>query len=289
MSELDIDDKTRAALGRLTAGEKECLERRLQHQTAKEIALELGVSPHAVEKRLKMARAKLGLSSSLDAARLVAASERDQQTVPQTPDLATGPSAADTWPVRPLVIGAAAMSLATAVLIIFALQGSTSSGGVAPLHGGGVAPYPGDGSAPEPDEPPQNPAFDPDGRPIVWETPDPSSMVKASPTEMYIVVNATFTVLDRNKSGFIEPAETLIAGEGEVEQTIYSRDEAGEVRPTGEVRRVSPEQVRAEYIARGDTNNDGKWDFNEYREWMKPILAQNGIPAAWREDIESQY
>src|SRR6185503_13082603 len=88
MDGLEIDDKTRAALGRLTENEKECLRRRLQQQTAKEMALELGVSPHAVEKRLKMARTKLGLSSSLAAARLLAETEGYQQTGPQAADLA---------------------------------------------------------------------------------------------------------------------------------------------------------------------------------------------------------
>ena len=51
-----IDARTQAALARLTDNEKECLRRRLLQQTAKEMALDLGVSPHAVEKRLKMAR-----------------------------------------------------------------------------------------------------------------------------------------------------------------------------------------------------------------------------------------
>src|SRR6188768_3292731 len=82
-----IDARTDAALARLTANEKECLRRRLRQQTAKEMALELGVSPHAVEKRLKMARTKLGLSSSLEAARLLMASEAYQQTGPQAPDV----------------------------------------------------------------------------------------------------------------------------------------------------------------------------------------------------------
>jgi len=82
-----IDARMLDALARLTDNEKECLRRRLRQQTAKEMALELGVSPHAVEKRLKMARTKLGLSSSLEAARLVVASEGYQRTGPQAPDL----------------------------------------------------------------------------------------------------------------------------------------------------------------------------------------------------------
>ena len=82
-----IDARMQAALSRLTDNEKECLRRRLRQQTAKEMALELGISPHAVEKRLKMARAKLGLSSSLEAARLLAASEQYHRTGPHAPDL----------------------------------------------------------------------------------------------------------------------------------------------------------------------------------------------------------
>jgi hypothetical protein len=54
---------------------------------AKQMALDLGISPHAVEKRLKMARAKLGLSSSLEAAKLVESLERSGQLVPSSSDL----------------------------------------------------------------------------------------------------------------------------------------------------------------------------------------------------------
>ena len=83
----EIDDSMRAAILRLTTGERECLKRCLDHQTAKEMALDLGVSPHAVEKRLKMARAKLGMSSSLKAAKLVAAADESNHLVPQASGL----------------------------------------------------------------------------------------------------------------------------------------------------------------------------------------------------------
>ncbi len=50
--------------------------------------MDLGISPHAVEKRLKMARAKLGVTSSLVAARLLVAHERRYQNmVPHIWDL----------------------------------------------------------------------------------------------------------------------------------------------------------------------------------------------------------
>jgi len=88
--DMRTDKQGEAALARLTANEKDCLRRRLLPQTAKEMATDLGISPHAVEKRLKMARAKLGVSSSLAAARLLARAEEDQLLVPHIPDLPDG-------------------------------------------------------------------------------------------------------------------------------------------------------------------------------------------------------
>ena len=85
-----IDESTRAAILRLTVAERECLKRCLSHQTAKQMALDLGISAHAVEKRLKMARAKLGLSSSLEAAKLVESLERSGQLGPHSSDLPPG-------------------------------------------------------------------------------------------------------------------------------------------------------------------------------------------------------
>ena len=81
------DDSLGAAVARLTPKERECLDRWLAHATAKEIALDLGITHHAVEKRLKSARAKLGVTSTLEAARLVAAVEGYGSTVSQSPEL----------------------------------------------------------------------------------------------------------------------------------------------------------------------------------------------------------
>lgn len=90
-----IDESTRAAIRRLTIAERECLKRCLSHQTAKQMALDLGISPHAVEKRLKMARAKLGLSSSLEAAKLVESLERSGRLGPRSSDLPSGNAVPD--------------------------------------------------------------------------------------------------------------------------------------------------------------------------------------------------
>jgi DNA-binding CsgD family transcriptional regulator len=90
-----IDEGTRAAILRLTVAERDCLKRCLDHQTAKQMAIDLGISAHAVEKRLKMARAKLGLSSSLEAARLVEALERSGRLGPGASDLPSGDAKPD--------------------------------------------------------------------------------------------------------------------------------------------------------------------------------------------------
>ncbi|HYJ82084.1 MAG TPA: helix-turn-helix transcriptional regulator [Allosphingosinicella sp.] len=90
-----IDERMLAAIRRLTLAERECLKRCLSHQTAKQMALDLGISPHAVEKRLKMARAKLGLSSSLEAAKLVESLERSGRLGPHSSDLPSGHAGPD--------------------------------------------------------------------------------------------------------------------------------------------------------------------------------------------------
>jgi DNA-binding CsgD family transcriptional regulator len=132
-----IDESKRAAILRLTKAERECLKRCLSHQTAKQMALDLGISPHAVEKRLKMARAKLGLSSSLEAAKLVEALERSGRLGPHSSDLPSGdgwhdqdgsvaaPRNMTAWIRRHrvyVVSGAMLMSVLAAVALIFAIQ-----------------------------------------------------------------------------------------------------------------------------------------------------------------------
>lgn len=82
---------------RLTEREKQALRGWLERKTAKEIALDLGISHYAVEKRLKMARTKLDAGTSLDAARMLAEAEADAygQTVAASTDLPTEPEIND--------------------------------------------------------------------------------------------------------------------------------------------------------------------------------------------------
>jgi DNA-binding CsgD family transcriptional regulator len=56
----------------LSRRQQDCLSGVLNLKSAKEIARDLGISPHAVEKHLKVCRQKLGVSTSAEAARLFA-------------------------------------------------------------------------------------------------------------------------------------------------------------------------------------------------------------------------
>lgn len=93
----------------LTDREKEVLRAWLDHKSAKEIALDLGITHHAVEKRLKMARVKLGAASSLQAARMLAESDGYGHAVTGPPDLQTPAVPRSSWQQRPLVAGGLAM------------------------------------------------------------------------------------------------------------------------------------------------------------------------------------
>ncbi len=116
-------------LAKLTEGEKVCLRQWLQHKSAKEIAVDLGISHHAVEKRLKMARTKLGAASSLEAARMLGEAEGYGRAVAHTPDL--DPRALQTQTVftRPLILGAITMSVIAAAILALVIQpaGETSA------------------------------------------------------------------------------------------------------------------------------------------------------------------
>lgn len=98
---------------RLTEREKEALRAWLRHKTAKEIALDLGITHHAVEKRLKMARTKLGAGSSLEAARMLAGAEGYGQTATAAPDLPAAAAPRPSWQPRTLVLGGFVMMTLT--------------------------------------------------------------------------------------------------------------------------------------------------------------------------------
>ncbi len=295
-----IDERTHAALARLTENERACLIRRLSHQTAKEMAIELGISPHAVEKRLKMARTKLGVSSSLEAARLLEASERYGRTGPQASDLAAEiairQDGADPATPRPawrriapyLLTGAVAMSLAIVALLA-----------VAPLYAppGGVAPLPEGGTVPMPDQrsPKKSGATSPGTTSILktigeWEEENHitrPSMVKASPELLRSYVNSAFDAEDRNHSGFIERDEaptTGVAFETIVRKGAALKPSERPLYPDKNlpVAVIGGKAGQAAWIAIFDKDGDGKASREEYMAHNYEMYLARGLPSGWQ-------
>lgn len=120
-----MDD--RESLSRLTERERVCLRQWLQHKSAKEIAADLGISHHAVEKRLKMARTKLGATSSLEAARMLREAEGYGQAVAQSPDLVSDALPLHSAFTRPTVLGVFIMILIGAIVLALLLQPASLS------------------------------------------------------------------------------------------------------------------------------------------------------------------
>lgn len=120
---MDADPTT----AKLTEREKEALRGWFDRKTAKEIALDLGISHHAVEKRLKMARVKLAVGSSLEAARILAQAEGYEQTVAGSSDLHFALNPRKSWRHQSIVFGGVAMFLVTISILILAPVYQSSS------------------------------------------------------------------------------------------------------------------------------------------------------------------
>ncbi len=273
---MQADERITSALARLTDNEKECLRRRLLPQTAKEMAIDLGISPHAVEKRLKMARAKLGLASSLEAARLLVAAEGYGRLGPQASDLAPTPQAANDpgpagmsshragsvarW-IRPALLwGAIPMILITIGLLALAAQESAPTAA----------------ASANPQLPVIETRLKPAGK---VENVEDVKMRPASPEEIRAFVRSSFTMIDKDHSGFIEQREAPSAGIG-----------FGQPHPGGQtlsknerVTYITGRDGQALWIAIGDKDGDGKMSEDEYLAWIYPIWAARGtVPANWQ-------
>jgi DNA-binding CsgD family transcriptional regulator len=246
------------AIARLTEREKDCLRRWLAHQTAKEIALDLGISPHGVEKRLKMARAKLGLSSSLEAARVLAASEGYQRTGPQAADLPSAPSASEKRFDRPLILGGLVMILVTAAIIALAAQST------APAR---------------------------ETRPDNFRMVPASEFVDGTPEELRAYAEDRFREMDKDGSGFVERDEAPVP---QIRLTEASWEGPG--KPTREwieqqqsrAVPLDPLMARAAYISQGDANADGKLSFDEYLTIRNRGFDARQVPVSWREQHQQQ-
>src|SRR3954463_4832050 len=65
-------DETVKRVARLSSGQLDCLRLVDQHLNSKEIAVELKISPHTVDQRIRQALGILGVESRSQAARIVA-------------------------------------------------------------------------------------------------------------------------------------------------------------------------------------------------------------------------
>jgi DNA-binding CsgD family transcriptional regulator len=80
------NDAVAERVRRLTAGQLDCLRLVHQHLSSKEIAAELGISPHTVDQRVRQSLQILGVSRRAQAARIVAQySEPYQRLIHQAP------------------------------------------------------------------------------------------------------------------------------------------------------------------------------------------------------------
>lgn len=216
---------------RLTEREKEALRLWLQHRTAKEIAIALGISHHAVEKRLKMARTKLGVTSSLEAARMLAETERTAEryhpTVTDLPDLHEPPLPRHARQYRPAILGGIAVSLAIVLALAFA-------------------------AAPQSD-------------------PAAELASEAGTIELNPDVEPLFNHLDRDRSGYLENAESPF-----VDMAFVDPDNPTEQSIAVLGDRTDPDQI-TEFYAEADTDGDKRVSFREFYTWNKAHLAELGI------------
>lgn len=251
-------------LDRLTERERECLREWLRHKTAKEIALDLGISHHAVEKRLKMARTKLGVSTSLEAARLLAADEGYQPTVAHPPEVGSDQQPVEKRRSFRLVTGVIVMMVLVPAGMFLALLGT----------GGDVARPTTAASALAPQQGTFDERLNPDRQ-----------MVEASPAEIASITQTTFHKIDADHSGFLEGSETPISASGQP-QPVYRRDEHGNIVATGEMIVLAPEQQFERFYREADRDGDGRVSYPEYHRWAAPRLAETGIPAGWKSELE---
>lgn len=263
----------KSAIGRLTEREKECLHRWLDHRTAKEIALDLGISPHAVEKRLKMARTKLGVSSSLEAARLLADAEGYQQLGAQSPDLVLGGPGGQAWPIPIWVAGGLVMTFIIAAAVALAVQSS----GQASAERTSAATSPSETSSAATDAP---------MKPGEVRMLTAADMADATPEEIRAFVAEQFRSRDRDHSGFIErdeaPAAAVLMtdaewkGEGRAPREWFDKQNFRRVP-------LEPRMAQAASVAKDDDDRDGRVSFAEFERQQARSIDAGRLPKRWLE------
>lgn len=88
--------ETQDRLARLSEGQLHVLRLVNQHLNSKEIAAELGISPHTVDQRIRGAIKTLGVSKRQEAARLVSRAEPYQRLIHQPPHIDAEPNPSET-------------------------------------------------------------------------------------------------------------------------------------------------------------------------------------------------
>jgi DNA-binding CsgD family transcriptional regulator len=238
--ETDTDHQTAAAIARLTPKERECLERWMNHATAKEIALDLGVSHHAVEKRLKSARAKLGVATSLEAARLLADTGGYGRTASGSPELAMFAPAGDTG--RTAALGNSAMRgrwiiIGVTGMILLAAALSLATGGTAEQAATATPGTP--------------------GTPKVVVIDRKTGMSKDAGTSL----DGGFDRLDKNSSGYLEGSE--LAGSLLSFVRIAAAPGTAETVDNG--------------LIKFDTDRDGRVSKAEFRSGLTELMVQRAM------------
>ncbi|MFP5329969.1 MAG: response regulator transcription factor [Alphaproteobacteria bacterium] len=95
----DVEPKFEERVAKLTKGQLDCLRLVAQHLSSKEIAAELGISPHTVDQRIRQALQTLGVGRRSQAARLVAQfDEPYQRLIHQSPHIETPAGPGDFQP-----------------------------------------------------------------------------------------------------------------------------------------------------------------------------------------------
>ena len=267
------DEQLESAVSRLTDNEKECLRRCLLPQSAKEMAIDLGISVHAVEKRLKMARTRLGLTSSLAAARQLAKAERYGELGPYFPDLAgrdpirdetkAADSQAPTFAAYlrrhnvVIVLGVPIMSFLFAALAVLLSQASANSA----AHSLGVQVPIDRMKSPGPSAPGSSRA-----QPV---------MRPASPSEVREFLASSFSAMDHDNSGFIE------RNEAPTRFGVSQTYPAGERPRNLSVTWLTGTVAQAAWISTADTDADGRVSRSEYIDWGFPVFSRSGLPVNW--------
>ncbi len=236
------------ALARLTENEKICLRRRLLPQTAKEMAIDLGISPHAVEKRLKMARAKLGQSSSLAAARMLAAAEGYQTLVPGSSDLSETNDREEEATVAPRFVTPTARpsvhkgSIMLAALFLVALMQDVPTPGV-------------------------------EAPPLKNEKGEDVPSRKVGMDEAVAFIKPGFHQKDADRSGSLDAREASAMEPRDRfrDASLPSAPPAGNADPAAE----------RKWMKLLDNDGDGKVSEDEYVRYMLPWTLWTGVPADW--------